>query len=104
MIAHDALVVARRFYGLAQIADRCARNGNEAQARVLLAELASIATAQLPVIEMVIGTQEKAAEALNLSQWTPHGAVPLASRAEKQPDAANDKHPCTPSEPVETIA
>lgn len=104
MIAHDALVVARRVYGLAQTADLCARNGDEAKARVLLSELASVAAAQLPLLDLVIAAQEKAAEALNLKQWTPHGPVPLACRAEKQPDAANDKHPCTPSEPGETLA
>lgn len=104
MIAHDALVVARRVYGLAQIADQCARDGNEARARVLLAELASIATAQLPILEVVIAAQEKAAQACDGLQWTPQGFIPLPRRAEKHLHVANDEHPCTPSEPTETIA
>jgi hypothetical protein len=42
VITHDALVVARRVYRLAMTADHCARDGDEARARVLLSELASV--------------------------------------------------------------
>jgi len=105
MIAHDALVVARRVYRLALTADHCARDGDEARARVLLSELASVAAAQLPLLDLVIAAQEKAARGLVLTQRTISGPVPLGHRAAEYLNPANDHpHTVTPSLPGDTLA
>jgi len=105
MIAHDALVVARRVYRLVLTADHCARDGDEARARALLSELASVAAAQLPLLDLVIAAQEKAAGRASLTQWTTAGPIPLKRRAAEYLNPANDHpHPVTPSLPGDTLA
>jgi hypothetical protein len=102
MITHDALVVARRVYRLAMTADHCARDGDEARARVLLSELASVAAAQLPLLDLVIAAQEKG---LILTQRTVSGPASLGHRAAEYLNPANDHpNPVTPSQPGNTLA
>lgn len=98
LIAHDALTVARRVYGEIIRAAALSRGGNEPNVRAILAELDSIVSAELPVLNGVLAAQTQAAESLNLTQWTPQGPIPLRRKAAEQPDAANDHETRLPSE------
>ena len=91
MISHDALVEARKVYGRIRVAHGMLLIGQERQARAVIAELASIVTGEIPVLEEVIATQAKAADETNAAQWSPWGRLPVG--VQPQPHLhANDNH------------
>lgn len=104
MLSHDALIVARQVYGRIRVANQLTIRGDHEKARAVLAEIASIVEAQIPVIDHVIAAQTKAAEALDLTQHTPFGRLPLRERPAPNLTAANDEHPTTSEQPGGTVA
>lgn len=104
LLAHDALIVARRVYDMIERGAEHIRSGDEARALLVLNEAASVVMANRAVLNGVIDAQEKAAEAVNLAEWTPDGPLPLGRKPAEQPHAANDDQTETPEQPGDTVA
>lgn len=102
MLSHDALTHALRVYDLVERARMHIGPGHEAKLRSLVMEASAIVTAEKPILRGVLAAQTKAAEACDLTQWTPSGPIPLRRRPEPHLTAANDEHP-TPSEPASPV-
>lgn len=98
MLSHDALIESAVALDYVVKADALAKAGRQVEALALMAALAKAAEAILPVIRGVISTQEKAAEAMDL---THHTLAPFFRPVREHADTANSE---PPDERIEAIA
>lgn len=106
MLSHDALISARRVYGLVAAAAGLERAGHHDEARATLLMADELVAAEIPVICGVISAEEKAAKDPELAKWSPRPrliAGAFMGVAAEHPHAANP-HVATPEQPASPVA